>query len=463
MPPTDRTLIRRWAYAQRALFSLRQANINLDGLHLAWDFTVASRHSLTGRMVHMRDEAFARLGAASPALTVESVTDFPVEQDPLTARQVRGTVQVPSYLTLPAGPPGSRLNYGPDRRPEQLPGNTQPARFVCNIPRTATAESPARPLLYGHGLLGDPSEINSSALKRYQAESNTMFCGTPWIGMAREDIPNVVRVLTDMSLLPSIPDRTQQGFLNFLFLGRAMKHAEGLAAQPAFQGPDGSPLISDGLVYMGNSQGGILGGALTAVAQDFTRSVLGVPAMNYSTLLNRSVDFDQFRAAFDPAYPDRLDQQLVFALMQMLWDRGEANGYAHHIAGNPLPGTPKHRVLLIEAFGDHQVANIATEVQARTMGIPVRQPALTSGRSLDATPFWGLKPIAAYPHDGSALVPVDSGTPAPPPTNLPNRAGEDPHSHPRNAPHIGAMAAHFLDTGEVIDTCAGEPCTAPAG
>ena len=35
-----------------------------------------------------------------------------------------------------------------------------------------------------------------------------------------------------------------------------------------------------------------MGGALTAVAPDFTRAALGVPAMRYSMLLPRSVDYD---------------------------------------------------------------------------------------------------------------------------------------------------------------------------
>ena len=37
-----------------------------------------------------------------------------------------------------------------------------------------------------------------------------------------------------------------------------------------------------------------MGGSLTALAPDFNRAVLGVPGMNYSTLLRRSVDFDQY-------------------------------------------------------------------------------------------------------------------------------------------------------------------------
>ncbi len=44
-----------------------------------------------------------------------------------------------------------------------------------------------------------------------------------------------------------------------------------------------------------------MGGALTAVSPDFTRAALGVPAMRYSVLLPRSVDFDTFAAVLVPA------------------------------------------------------------------------------------------------------------------------------------------------------------------
>ena len=57
------------------------------------------------------------------------------------------------------------------------------------------------------------------------------------------------------------------------------------------------------LYYQGSSQGGIMGGALTAVDPDFTRAVLNVPAMNYSVLLPRSVDYDEFAAFSKPPTP----------------------------------------------------------------------------------------------------------------------------------------------------------------
>ncbi len=265
-------------------------------------------------------------------------------------------------------------------------------------------------------------------------------------------------MLQDFSVFPALPDRMQQGFVNFLFLGRAMIHEDGLVAHPAFQDGDGDPLLDTaaGLAYDGNSQGAIAGGALTALSQDFTNAILGVPGMNYSTLLDRSVDFDQFRPFFEPSYPDPVDRQIVVAVTQMLWDRAETNGYAAHMTDDPLPGTPEHNVLLHVAYGDHQVAPVSAEVEARTIGASLRTPAVEEGRRPDVEPYWNIPPIERYPFDGSALVIWDFGTPTPPLGNLPPVPpdfGEDPHEFPRNHPAAQEQKDHFLRTGEVIDTC----------
>src|SRR3546814_6740372 len=90
--------------------------------------------------------------------------------------------------------------------------------------------------------------------------------------------------------------------------------------------------------------------------------VLGVPGMNYSTLLQRSVDFDTYAAFLYASYQNSLDQAMVLSLIQMLWDRSEANGYAAHLrADNPLPNTSPKRVLLHPSFGDHPVSMYRSE------------------------------------------------------------------------------------------------------
>jgi hypothetical protein len=133
----------------------------------------------------------------------------------------------------------------------------------------------------------------------------------------------------------------------------------------------------------------------------------------------------------------------------MLWDRAEADGYAQHMTTNPLPNTPAHQVLMIEAFGDHQVANVATEVEARTAGARVWTPAIAAGRSTDVTPMWGITPLTAsqLPYTGSVLVLWDYGTPAPPTQNLPPSGpqyGIDPHGLGAREPRVGGQQRHRL-------------------
>lgn len=446
---------------ERVFDDLAAAGVARDELTLAWDFTVASARNLSERILHMRDEAFAELGDDAPAFAVTLVED---DFDDRTARRISGTFEVPNYMTE-QGQPGTRLNYGPDDLPER--NGTFTADFRCVVPRAALSGGagpavPARASLYGHGLLGSEREVGAGNVRDMANEHNFVFCATKWTGMSEDDVPNAVAILGDFSRFPTLADRTQQGFLNFLFLGRLMIHADGLSSHPAFQDAAGASVIDRSeLFYDGNSQGGIMGGALTAVATDFRRAVLGVPGMNYSILLQRSVDWDTYELIYNPAYPDQLERGLGILLAQMLWDRGEASGYAHHMTDDPLPGTPPHEVLLHVAFGDHQVAPVTAEIEARTIGAAIHWPAVVDGRLPDVEPYWGIERIDEYPHEGSAIVIWDSGAPVPPLVNQPPREGEDPHGDPRSDPEARVQKSEFLRTdGAVVDVCDGEPCFA---
>jgi hypothetical protein len=469
----------RRPHMERLFGTLQRAGITRKSLYLAWDFTVASERNLSERAVAIRDDAFAALGdddlsdmqvqGSAPQFTVSQVTDYTAAEDPRIARKVDGSVVVPCYLNVAACPPGARFSYLPGETvPQRIPGNTMTANFTCLIPRVAVdgaQVAPARPSLYGHGLLGSASEITAGNIKAMANEHNFVFCATDWSGMSTQDVPNIATILADLSNFASLSDRAQQGFVNFMYLGRLMIHPAGFNANAAFQfTKDGQPqpvIDPTRLFYDGNSQGGIMGGSLTALAPDFNRAVLGVPGMNYSTLLRRSVDFDQYAVVLYENYPNELERPLILSLIQNLWDRGEANGYAHHMTGDPLPNTPPHEVLLHEAFGDHQVANVTTEVEARTIGAALRTPGLDPGRHSDVNPFYGIPPIGAYPYDGSALVVWDSGSPTPPANNTPPRAGADPHSHPRNSALGRAQKSEFLKVdGKVVDTCGVGPCYA---
>jgi len=433
----------------------------------SWRFTVASERSLSERMLSIRDDAFRQLGDTNlgdgkvagnaPAFTITSVEDLP--DNPKIAKRVIGTFTVPCYLDKPGCPPGSKFHL--DKKtglPTQIPGNVQTASFRCIVPRSATPATPARISLYGHGLLGSNNEVEAGNVQDMASEHDYVFCATNWSGMSSEDVPNAIKVLADFSGFPTMADRLQQGVLNTLYLGRLMLNPAGLASQPAFAG-----LLNTAELYSdGNSQGGIMGGMLTAVAPDFTRAVLGVPAMNYSVLLPRSKDWDAYRLIFDPAHPKELERPLVLDLAQIMWDRGEADGYAQHMTTDPYPGTPKHVVLMHPALGDQQVSTFQAEVEARTIGASVRTPIADPGRYPEKTPFWGIPKIGSFPFSGSAIVLWDSGpghSGSPPLTNTAPRTLTDPHEDPRATAAARTQKAAFLAPGgKVVDVCGAGPC-----
>jgi hypothetical protein len=387
---------------------------------------------------------------------------------------------VPCYLQ-PSCAAGGSFALGAGGLPSR--NGTWTANFDCAIPHAAIDDpgaEPARPQVYGHGLLGTANQVGGQMSTTGQPH-NFAICGTDAIGMSNSDVPNIAaNVLPNLANFPQLADRLQQGLLNHLFLGRLLIHPDGFVGNEAFHVDDtdinSAPVIdSEHVYYNGNSQGGILGGAITAIGVDWDRGSLGVPAMNYSVLLNRSIDFDVYKLILDPSYPDPMRQQLALSLIQMLWDRGEANGYAHRMTDNPLPNTPAHKVLMNVAFGDHQVTNFQADVEARTIGAATHVPILDPGRWPDVDVLWNVPAIPAYPYGGSAIFYGDIGpvrpdpgnpgetigVPPPPLENIPNREGEDPHGAPRGAPDAFQLVSDFLQPdGAITNPCGSQPCHA---
>ena len=62
----------------------RRAGIPRDDLYLAWDFTVGSAERIAGRMLAMRDTAFAELGDTN-------LGDLTISVSPTSARRADPT------------------------------------------------------------------------------------------------------------------------------------------------------------------------------------------------------------------------------------------------------------------------------------------------------------------------------------------------------------------------------------
>lgn len=506
-----------------------KASVDRKSLYMAWDFTVASQDSITGRATDIRDAAFAELGdpnlanrtieGNSPDIVVTAFCDAgdnatpdcgnnypfsggfdpeaniqsPVPNNTTTQRTVVGYIDnVPCYLDENGCPSGSEFKIKPDGSVDTNTTFTTQVPFRCLIPKSIVAGgvvTPGGTGTYGHGLLGTLNQIN--ATETSANDTNSSWCAANWDGFAEPDLGLIISSLGDMSNFHKAIDRMQQGFLNFMMIQRALAHPNGFADETAFNMTyDGvTPLLVQGSAidtsagnatrgfYYGISQGGIMGGALTALSPDVDAGVLGVPGINYSTLLRRSVDSDEYfklpGLGLYANYPDETTRPLLLSLMQILWDRGEGNGYANNLTDNPLPNTNDHEVLLQLAYGDHQVSNYTAEVEARTIGAKRYAPTLLPQREFDVS-YEALPPTTTFPagpgesfmvyYDGgppSYDGTQDPGTNPPPIENVPPRPewgyGSDPHGMPRRAPDALNHIETFFGNGTISQCAAGPP------
>lgn len=468
---------------------LDAAGVGRDGLFLAWDFTVASSDSISRRIVHMRDETLVALNGAAPVVTITSVTSNAelADQELQThlARIVRGTINVPNYLDAADGGPGARFHYSTgdaDAVPSRLAADAVlKADFVCAIPKSALPtpaeeQQRTRPVIMAHGLFQNREMVPRFAA--YANANNVLPCGMNWIGMTSDDAGITAAILADIGKFPTLPDRLQQAYLNNILLTRALMTDDGFASLAAFRTDDssnGRALFNNDEVYFeGISQGSVLGGGFYAVSPDIRYGSLVAAGMNFSLLMQRSDAWPTYRALFTPAYPQGLDQSLLLAMIQMLWDRGEINGYAATLnaANAGVPGTPQKLTLIQSAVGDKTVTETAAEVLARTVDALQHAPRTVAGRHIAEVPYIDIGTIS-YPSLESGYTVWDSGpfphlldgelvdgTPLQLEGNAPNMLGENPHGMPIGDPLPSQQRAALIWQHQIINVCGETACLA---
>lgn len=468
---------------------LAAAGVPRENLILAFDFTTQSEDQLTRQMLSMRDQAYVWLTARESELvpgdsgtetfTVGTITDFDCSiAGTVLRRIVEGTFESPLFLDGDLDAASVQfMNVDADDLPVQnavTPTHTAPYTIgiPCTLEDADLTNDPARPLILGHGLFGTgkslvegiPDLIGAAGL------SFPYIAGaTDWRGLSSVDLVWVgTRILGigshQLNNFAAFPDRLRQGMLNTLVLARMMKDGF-FNNNAAFQlGGNGVfPGAAEEEYYYGISLGGVMGLFFAALTPDIERFGIDVPSMNFSFLLQRSTQFVAFEQLLSGiGLTDPMDRILGIGLFHELWVSAEPAGYARHITTDPLPGSGgPSKILMSAAWLDKQVSNQATEVTARTLGIPNLTGSIAQG-------FRGIPDVdtdIAGPQD-SALVIWDTGSfdildPAqqsviPPLSNqLPSDVC-DPHGF---RPLIPASIEQLIDFlrpgGQITNTCEG--------
>jgi hypothetical protein len=425
------------------LFSkLEEAGVPREQLVQGWHFHTASGDNLRGSLIAMRDDAMERVPVGGGECTVTNVSEEPSDS---TLRRVDGTFSSPLYMDGPYT--GSRVVRGNDGLPEFQGWVEVP--FTLLIPQSLNAEDaePGRLLAFGHGLMGQArDEGGGGFLSELGNRYGMVTVATDWQGMSVPDLATVGIALSDVSTFPSTGERLMQGVVNNLVMTRSFKGA--CRDLPELQVTSG-PAIDEGPPYwLGISQGGIMGATVMALSQDTERGALLVGAANYPVMIGRSVDFYSYEVVFRVWYPERIDREVLMAVMISMWDHAEPNAWLPHLVTNPVQDTAAKKILYQVARDDSQVPNIASDIAVRTMGIPLLTPS-------PVLP-WGMETTEG-PVD-SAYVYFDLQREPPPLGNEAPTEGNGAHGDQRwLEAAMTQMDAFWREDGEVAHTCDG-PC-----
>ena len=441
------------------LDALAAAGVARESLVLAWDFTVASDEYLHREMIATRDRAVAAITNHPLAYTI--VTDRPDPSHAGIARYITRTLAAPLFLNTD--------KYGVANTTTVRDGNGLPVvqgfyriPFAAIVPACAyTSPTPVPMILYGHGLLGDATEVDCCGIPPVAVDLCMVVVGTDMRGMSEQDTGAVATALNDGSKSDGVFEVLEQGIANHVVLARAMRTT--LAQTLFVDAANGNRVLVDPakVYYFGLSQGGIFGASVMAYEPTILRGVLGSGAANYSFLLDRSADWPKYQLILNGAYPDPLDDELLISIMQMRWDKTEPSGIAHTVLAGTATGVPPKQLLMQIALADEQVSDFAAYWEARSMDVPVVSPSPTAP--------WGLVQKPAPLTNGSGLVVYDCAGPPLPLTNTPPpksacaMAGTDElHDLPA---HVGAgrrQMKTFYETGQIVNECAGA-CTCATG
>lgn len=441
---TTHALLERVRPRYAEIFAALAAHgIQQDDLVVAWDFTTASREMVRADLLDARTSALAMMGTNGSALDF-TATDTPIN-DVRFARRVDGEFDAPLFLSNETATITTKLSRDGDGKP--MATRLYKVPFTAIIPQCAlNALAPVPIILYGHGLLGDGTQAASGGTRHAAAEICAVTVGTEMRGMASQDVPNVVTALNNANDGPLVFDVLIQGMMNHIAL---VQIARGPMATRLFVDGNNQSIVDPNKVYYyGISQGGIMGTTVCAIDPVIQKCVVQVGAINYSLILERSHDWPTYRTTLNGAYPNNLDDALILSLMQQEWDRTEPTSVADVIATGGFPNTPAKQVFMQVAIADDEVANLGSEYQQRTMGVPTIMPS----------PYvpWGTQVTSAPAQSGMILYDFGLGntipsTNEPPPDN-------DVHSNIRNKKATTDMMRRFYETGEIVNLC-----TAPMG
>jgi hypothetical protein len=337
------------------------------------------------------------------------------------ALRIRGTFETPLYLTGTGN--DARLDW--QTAPKDAPTTMRP--FVVLVPRTAVGEAPAPWFWYGHGFLrggcieGCVEPNDAEFFPHLAAGLGHIAVAGDWWGLSQTEFGVAIDVSTDFTLAPRLTEKLLQGAVQTQAMTAAF--AKSIATLPRLQIKTSTGALvalaqaEQPVLYYGNSLGGIMGTTAVALHPSVQRAVLNVPGAVWSTMMNRSSNFDAFLQVVQGNYPNAWEQQVGWSLLQSHWDLTDPVHFAALVLTPPLHELPApRRALWLVSQGDSQVPNLATGMLQRAAQVPWLGPPAKAlapdTQTIAAAPFSGPGVFVAWDSDRGEHAP-GNGLPTP--------------------------------------------------
>jgi hypothetical protein len=433
------------ARTAEALDALAAAGIPRDDLVVAFDFTTADDDTLIADALGARDAAMAVVGdGEGVAYTVTATMPAP---SPGTARIVRFDYTTPAIADL-AG-----FHRDADRRVIVSGATTTQGSIV--IPSCATPSNKAGIVVFGHGFFGGLDESTGTYLRQFAQATCNVVIGGVWRGMSSDEVSDALFAFNDLNRLPGFGERIWQGMVDFMTLTRL---ARGKLARELLVDAPGSPTPAsivdpDRLLFYGISQGHILGSTLYAYDQVVQRASLGVGGANWAIMFERANSWQAFSLPLKGSYGGLQSSVILQQVIEMGLELVDSATVAPRLLAGGVPGTPAKQWLLHMSVDDCSVPNLASQYQARSIGLPLLAPAVR-------VPY-GLVPSEGPMRDAFVIM-DEHPEPRPPTTNELTQCDNVAHENLRRRRATMQQIERFQRTGEIVNFCTGA-CDCAAG
>ncbi|MCO4773213.1 MAG: hypothetical protein KDA24_24480 [Deltaproteobacteria bacterium] len=441
----------------------RLEGLGQDPAHvvLAWDFPVGTRANITAPLDVVIDTMRAELPAEpsfAPAVSIDAFLDRDTGGAPASGlwRELRGSVQLTHFLFAEDDDATDDQHdagvFRLDAAGLPTPRALDEAFFLAVVPESVRDAAPGTVpvVVFGHGIFSSPQDYlaapnDPNATVELLDRLGAIGIGGEWRGLTERDRPDAIRVAVDLGRFPLLTDKMVQGVSNQMAMPRLMRTQ--FRDHEAFLHEGGESLVDPSrMYYFGISLGGIEGLTLLANTEQLDHAVLHVPGSTWSTMLERSTNWN----AFEPFVIDHVfeasDRQLLYTVSQLLWDPVDPV--------NHYPGLAGKSALMQVSVGDEQVPNFTAELLARGAGIPQVVPAVTT--------VPGLTPAEApLGPDASGYMQFDPQKGLPPFENRPAEGSTDAHTSIRKTDEVMSQVQAFFTAGAegtIEHPCGGAPC-----